>query len=340
MKRVVLCFDGTWNKPGQGEEEDRVESNVRRFFSSVRPAGADGVRQLTWYNEGVGTSWFNKFGGGLLGAGLDFHIIQGYRKLAELYEAGDEVYVLGFSRGAYTARSLVGLVRNCGLVSPGFADIGAGIAYGIYRTRGDGPDSFTAKAFRAANSRPVKFKFLGVWDTVGALGIPLDFAEDLNMAMHQFHDTELSAIVENARHALAIDEHRLDYDATLWGPKTKPGQSVEQRWFVGAHSDVGGGYPDRRLSDITLAWMQAEAAALGLAVSPVAPGEENYRSDPVDSYRHFLGGLYAKKHPQHFRQVHRTPFGNEVIDPTVDRRRRLAGLNYRPVNPGLPTLVA
>src|SRR3954470_13276893 len=123
MKRIVLCFDGTWNKPGDEAlpPEERVESNVNRFHRSVAAAGGDGVEQAPWYNQGVGTQWYDRVAGGAFGAGLDLHIISGYRHLAETYEDGDEVYVLGFSRGAYTARSLVGMLRNCGLVRAGLA---------------------------------------------------------------------------------------------------------------------------------------------------------------------------------------------------------------------------
>src|SRR5437762_1956601 len=105
MKRIVLCFDGTWNKPGDEALplEERVESNVSRFYRSVAAAGPDGVGQVKWYNQGVGTHWYDRVAGGAFGAGLDLHIIEGYRNLAETYDEGDEVYVLGFSRGAYTA---------------------------------------------------------------------------------------------------------------------------------------------------------------------------------------------------------------------------------------------
>ena len=118
MKRIVLCFDGTWNKPGDETlpPEERVESNVSRFFRSVAGSGADGVEQVKWYNQGVGTRWYDRIIGGTLALGSTY-IIAGYQHLAETYSEGDEVFVLGFSRGAYTARSLVGMVRNCGLVS-------------------------------------------------------------------------------------------------------------------------------------------------------------------------------------------------------------------------------
>ena len=119
MKRIVICFDGTWNKPADEAlpTEQQVETNVSRFHKAVLPQGADGVEQVKWYDEGVGTHWYDRFIGGAIGAGLDFNILEGYKFLAETYQDGDEVYILGFSRGAYTARSLVGLIRNCGVLN-------------------------------------------------------------------------------------------------------------------------------------------------------------------------------------------------------------------------------
>ena len=179
MKRIVICFDGTWSKPADEAlpADGRVETNVCRFYESIKDKAADGTKQVKWYDEGVGTKWYDRFIGGSIGAGLELNIVQGYEYLAQQYEAGDEVYVLGFSRGAYTARSLVGMIRNCGLIYPKHLALRVGMAYGIYRTRGDNVDSFTAKTFRAAFCREIKIKFIGVWDTVGALGIPLDCFE-------------------------------------------------------------------------------------------------------------------------------------------------------------------
>jgi uncharacterized protein (DUF2235 family) len=337
MKRIVLCFDGTWNKPADENltTANQVETNPRRFYESVHDVGPDGVQQIKWYDQGVGTAWYDRFVGGAFGVGLETNIIEGYKVLAEHYEDGDHVYVLGFSRGAYTARSLVGMVRNCGLVEPEHLALRVGVAYGIYRTRDDRPDSIAAKLFRSSFCREIRIRFIGVWDTVGALGIPLDFVKGPNMKFYEFHDTELSGIVENAYHAVAIDEHRRDYDVCLWNPKAKPGQMMEQRWFAGAHCDVGGGYDDRRLSDIPLRWMQEKASGLGLGLTPVTVGLENYRGPYTDSYLEFLKGIYAKKNALHYRVIGATQFGNEFIDDSV-RQRRKADRSYEPRNNGLP----
>jgi uncharacterized protein (DUF2235 family) len=115
MKRIVICFDGTWNKPADENlpTEQQVETNVCRFFRSISDAAAHGAEQVKWYDEGVGTKWYDRFVGGAIGVALEKNILDGYEFLAQRYAEGDEVYVLGFSRGAYTARSLVGIIRNC-----------------------------------------------------------------------------------------------------------------------------------------------------------------------------------------------------------------------------------
>ncbi|HTU93459.1 MAG TPA: DUF2235 domain-containing protein [Gemmataceae bacterium] len=342
MKRIVLCFDGTWNKPAEAglSADKRVETNVYRFFDSLAGVGPDGAAQQSWYNEGVGTSWWNKLPGGVFGEGLDKHILDGYRHLVNAYEDGDEVFVVGFSRGAYAARSMVGMIRNCGLVRKEFAVAKVLVAYGIYRTRDDGPDSIAAKAFRSMFAHPLTIRFLGVWDTVGELGIPFHFADRLNHDFYKFHDTALSNIVDNAYQAIALDEHRQAYQACLWDPPEKPSQTVEQHWFIGAHADVGGGYLERELSDLTLLWMQEKAAALGLGLTPVAVGDDNYRGTLHDSYRDFLDGLYCCEYPPFYRRVFATKFGNEVFDAAIDRRRQDIDLNYHPQNEGLPVEAA
>lgn len=339
MKRIVICFDGTWNKPADEAlpTDRRVETNVCRFYEAIKPQSADGVQQVKWYDEGVGTQWYDKFIGGAIGAGLELNIIQGYEFLAKNFLDGDEVYVLGFSRGAYTARSLVGMIRNCGLILPKHLPLRIPMAYGIYRTRGDSVDSMTAKVFRAAFSREIKIKFVGVWDTVGALGIPLHILRDVNMKFYEFHDINLSSIVENAYQAIAVDEHRIDYDVCLWAPDAPAQQKLEQRWFIGAHCDVGGGYSDRRLSDMTLRWMQDKAAGVGLVLDAVPVGAQNYLGPLTDSYAQFLDGLYALDHPPYYRVIGATKFGNEIVDDSVQKRRK-EDPSYKPQNNGLPKL--
>ncbi len=226
-KRIVLCFDGTWNTssdhadlagvavadPGDDSRFDAVssaagvETNVCRMFRSVLRI-ADGehggeLAQVKWYDKGVGTDWYNRFRGGAFGLGLSRNIRDGYKWLSDNYDDGDHVFVFGFSRGAYTARSLVGMIRNCGLLPRGSltkpdpdANNALMEAYEIYRTRDGSADSERAQNFREERrSRVIPIKFLGVWDTVGALGIPVESFGAFNKQQFEFHDTELSGTV-------------------------------------------------------------------------------------------------------------------------------------------------
>ncbi len=331
--RLVVCFDGTWNKPDDtADPEARVETNVRRLFEAVSAEAPGGAAQWPWYDRGVGTRWYDRIRGGVFGFGLDENIKQGYEFLVNSYEAGDEIFVFGFSRGAYTARSLVGLIRNAGLVNDP-SDIEA--AYSLYRNRDRSADTAKALKFRAERSlaQTPGIKFLGVWDTVGALGIPLSAFHFLNRLEYGFHDTELSGLVEHAYHAVAIDEHRVDYQATLWSPIAKPGQSVEQRWFPGAHADIGGGYRSRKVSDLALGWMMDSAAACGLGLDPARRpkvGNANYKDALNDSYKAFLGGLYAKTHPRHLRPIDVTAGSTQILDQQgIDKRSALTGYALR-----------
>lgn len=331
-KKLIVSFDGTWNTPDDDADlSGQVETNARRLYESVLITPT----QLKWYDQGVGTKWYDHVRGGTFGLGLDKNIKQGYEFLIENHEEGNEVYVFGFSRGAYTARSLVGLIRNCGLLKKAHRKR-LDAAYEIYRTRDEGADSETATFFRGEFAKEIRIKFLGVWDTVGALGIPLESFRWFNKRRYEFHDTELSGIVENAYHAVAVDEHREAYVVTLWNPKAKPQQVMEQRWFLGAHSDVGGGYADRRLSDITLRWMQEKVQAVGLELDPphLPQVTDNYQVPLTDSYQRFLKGAYSRLHARFYRGVRQTTNGNEVVDDTVELRRQ-SNLNYRPKNHGL-----
>ncbi len=301
--------------------------------------------QTKWYDKGVGTDWWDRVPGGAFGLGLSRKIREGYKKLSDSYDDGDHVFVFGFSRGAYTARSLVGFIRNCGLLPKGSltkddpdANDALMEAYEIYRTRDRSADAERARIFRQArDSRIIPIKFVGVWDTVGALGIPIKSFGPFNKEQLEFHDTELSGIVENAYHAIAVDEHRKPYEAALWDPTEKPKQVIEQRWFIGAHADIGGGYNDRRLSDITLRWMQDKAQSCGLRIDPSGiPKVTNANADGsvANSFRAFLGGLFSLFHTRYYRPVGRLRFGQEIVDATLqDRRSR--DLTYRPQNPGL-----
>ena len=333
-RRLIALFDGTWNKA-------QTRTNVDRFWRLVAPTDVAGREQLCRYFPGIGVKpGIGHWLGGAFGLGLSGNVKDGFQWLSKTWRDGDEIWLLGFSRGAYTARSLGGLIRKCGLLKPD--DKGAvarsevDSAYALYRNNLH-PNDPAMKAFRAAHSHEVTIRFIGVWETVGSLGIPgVASWFPFSRSRYAFHDTDLSKIVQYAYQALALDEHRADFKPTKWtrptptlaadeSPKAwKPEQiEVEQRWFIGTHSDVGGGEetdgaghsPDG-LPEITLAWMQAKAAGAGLAFTeafvPAAGAELDV---PNDSYGSFLGGIYRL-----FSKPFERVLGggiHETIDPSV-----------------------
>ncbi len=281
MKRLVVCFDGTWN----AADSERAETNVARMARAVRAnSGADGVQQLVFYERGVGTtssSAMNLFAGAT-GLGVGDTIRSAYRTLAQNYVPGDEIFVFGFSRGAFSARSLSGLIGACGLLKRQNLDH-VHRAWSFYReAKVRTPEAFALQS-EAQTHTSVEIKFLGVWDTVGALGVPVGlFGKALMGEVFEFHDTSPSRIVRYGAHALAIDEYRDEFVPTLWTGSAPQNSTIEQVWFCGCHSDVGGGYQDRRMANIPLRWMALRAESQGLQLDWDC-GALPDRSRPLDA---------------------------------------------------------
>lgn len=277
FKRLVVCCDGTWNTPDQLSGGISTPTNVTKLALAVVPNDPKGREQRIFYHRGVGTSRFERIRGGAFGFGLARDVRDTYRFLVENYEPDDELFFFGFSRGAFTARSTAGLVRNCGILRRECADK-VDEAYAFYRSRSDTthPRSVEAALFRSSYSYEPDIRFIGVWDTVGAHGIPLNGLRLVNLfnLRFQFHDTDLSTKVDGAFQALAIDEKRGPFRPAVWKQATNAPatQRVEQVWFAGVHCDVGGGYNPPGLSDITLPWMVRHAQEYGLAFDPEAFG--------------------------------------------------------------------
>ncbi len=260
VKRLILCCDGTWNSPVAAQV-----SNIEKLARSMRVGVVDGVQQVVEYISGVGSRGYlvDRLLGGAFGYGFTRNVVDGYRFLAINYEPGDEIVVLGYSRGAYTARSIVGMISAVGLMTPkALIDDRLCEAEAAYRDLGPHRAERQAR-FRAEHSRRgVRVAFLGVFDTVGALGVP-----GPSRRKNRFHDVSLSPIVERARQALAIDEHRITFAPCIWDvPDDDPEGRVEQVWFPGTHGDVGGGGVRRGLSDLTLLWMAAELREVGVVL--------------------------------------------------------------------------
>ncbi|MBV9832602.1 MAG: DUF2235 domain-containing protein, partial [Marmoricola sp.] len=271
MKRLVVCCDGTWNKP-----DAQAVTNVEKIARTVQtdPSGAGGTNQLVYYVSGVGAGSYeaDRLLGGAFGFGLFQHVIACYRFLTQNYEPGDEIFIIGFSRGAYTARSVAGMVARVGLLTKvALVEERLPEAVALYQRKDLPQGAFGASVdeFKHDHCHPAPVSFLGVFDTVGALGVP-----GFMRLAPRFHDVQLSGQVLRARHALAVDETRLKFAPTFWeAPADAPAdpsgapredERVKQVWFEGAHSDVGGGYPETGLSDTALLWMVREAHAAGL----------------------------------------------------------------------------
>ncbi len=307
-RKLVVCCDGTWNTP-------RTETNIFRTYRFLRerlgnPAelsqktgvstcggrAADGSEVLLLYDRGIGTQWFDHLAGGAAGVGLSDNVRDAYYFLGQNFVPGSEIYVFGFSRGAYTARSLCGFIKAAGLLERptmkdvwrAYMDLYATTSRVVAQPRGWNADHIRSWLVEKAGdavgklgggdvkSLPrhagVTIRFVGVYDTVGALGVPLPDVAFVNEPIVGFHDTTLSDIVQNAVQALAVDEKRGPYTPTLWTQAANAaalaGHSVLQVWFPGVHSDVGGGYTDKGIGDITWDFMMRQAAAHGLVIDP------------------------------------------------------------------------
>jgi uncharacterized protein (DUF2235 family) len=321
MKRLIVCCDGTWNRPDEVSQGVAAPTNVAKIALALADEDATHNDQLLHYQTGVGTRRSERFVGGAFGVGLSRNVMDGYRFLVDNYEPGDKLYFFGFSRGAYTARSLAGLVRNSGILRPEERDR-IGDAYALYRRpdKDSLPSSIAAELFRRSHSYGETYiDFVGVWDTVGALGIPIDgFRPPLLSRLWTFHDTTLSRYVRNAYHALAIDERRRPFRPTLWEQKPDArDQTLEQVWFAGVHSDVGGGYSDTGLSEVPLLWMAEKAHQCGLAFKPDHLVVTTHDVD-ADARR---SGIQVA--PNYAAELHQSRKGIYLLQRPYDRR--LAG---------------
>ncbi|MDP2226493.1 MAG: DUF2235 domain-containing protein [Moraxellaceae bacterium] len=281
MKRLAIFIDGTWNEPTQHDKGHPAPTNVFQLRSATPEIKeGSGPFQLVHYSEGVGATG-NKLKDlyeGYSGSGTSDRIKEAYAWLIKNYAPGDQIYLFGFSRGAFAVRSLGGMIRKCGILRTNSA---ASIddAYRFYRNTNakSHPDKEIATRFRGAHAveQTTRIHFIGVFDTVGALGNPLLPGLFISR-FSQFHDTTLSSTVSNAYQAVAICERRKLFLHTPWeqslnedGTPKNPQQVLEQRWFIGAHADIGGGYHDNGLARKTLLWMAEKAHQAGLTISPL-----------------------------------------------------------------------
>ena len=285
MKRIAVLIDGTWNKEGSGADTNVAKlDSARKIQAFIKATAADGTLQHVHYHDGVGTEGdlIQKLLGGFIGLGLKKIIQDVYEFIVADYDAGDELYIVGFSRGAYAARALAGLIGASGIQRKLDANVFE-VAWQHYRVapavrkQPQTAGSSDRKTLADYNMLATKQSFydtrtitcVGVWDTVGSYGIPAGIglaalARYFTLAMLGFHDTSFGDHVKVGLHAIAVDEHRRPFVPTFWTilKGEKPKGHVEQTWFAGAHSNVGGGYSDSGLSDEALIWMIARVQAL------------------------------------------------------------------------------
>ena len=268
MKRIVLCADGTWNEPERKDENTgRIQpTNVLKVARAVLPTSIDGVSQIVYYHEGVGTlGKLDKWTGGAFGSGMEKNVRSLYRFLVFNYEPNDEIYLFGFSRGAFTVRTLVGFMNKVGLLQKD-DEYYTPELYGLYESSIQLGSPEWDHAFRhIKDTRPCPpIHFIGVWDTVGALGPPGILGQIFNRNKYKYHDIDLHSNVLHAYHAVAIDERRKPFAASLWQRPTDRNGTLEQVWFAGVHSNVGGGYHPDGLANEALHWLVEKAESLGL----------------------------------------------------------------------------
>jgi uncharacterized protein (DUF2235 family) len=323
MKNIGIFCDGTWQHLDQPHP-----TNVANLARAARATGPEGQHQVIYYDDGVGVAEgvldaATHILGGALGKGLDYKIVRAYEFLALNYDDVDRIFIFGFSRGAYTARSLAGLIRWAGVVRREHASH-AFEAMSLYRTRPAASDSAEQKAFEDRmqafrhkySHHPEPFvgtkafvanqpasltpegdcgwiQYVGVWDTVGSLGIPsnLVFAPLLD-AQYRFYDTSLSRAVRSARHAVSIDERRKTFSPTLWGNIDELNENAQattmdfdkrpyqQQWFPGVHGDVGGGGDDHGISLAAMLWIAEGAARSGFAFEEAQLRHYEAAADP------------------------------------------------------------
>jgi uncharacterized protein (DUF2235 family) len=335
-KKIIVCADGTWNTPhGIGAEVN--DTNVRKLYCAL----TDGPNQLRYYDSGVGTdgSPIDHLFGGAMGEGLFQKIQDGYEFISYVYDPGDEIYLFGFSRGAYTARSLGGMIARFGVPNKNLDNMTVKSIFDAYRE----PDPDKKKQLQTTLTQrygldQVIVRMVGVWDTVGSLGIPGLLFSIFDQQKYGFLDTTLHPNIQKAFHSVSIDERRDQFQPTLWtnpdGSMRDNDDTVQQIWFPGVHSDVGGGYQECELSEITLSWMMHKADECGLSFTdetrqqylpPEKPDKANASGQAHDEWKLIPWGI----------PKHRKVPPNAVMSNTVQFRfdtTPTGGVPYAPEN--------
>jgi uncharacterized protein (DUF2235 family) len=333
MKRIVICADGTWNERDMVDKKSgrRHPTNVTKVARAVLPQATNGTPQVVYYLEGVGMGGgLDKFTGGAFGEGIEANIRALYRFIVYNYSEGDELYFFGFSRGAFTVRTLAGFMNKVGLIEKD-DDYYVPEIYAWYESEKGRESPEEIKAFhnvRGTRECP-PIRFIGVWDTVGALGAPGLLGQFLNKGKYQYHDLELNSRIQNAFHAVAIDERRKPFKPDLWKrPADWTGQ-LAQAWFAGAHSNVGGSRAPDGLANEALHWIVEKAENLGLEfdkpyLAHFLPCFNSVLNDSMTAMYKVLG--------PNVRTLGQHKKDGEVIHQSAIDRMRLPECQYAPEN--------
>jgi uncharacterized protein (DUF2235 family) len=333
MKRIVFCADGTWN---EAERKDKrtgrpQPTNVLKVARAVLPRSRAGTDQVVNYHYGVGTAGkWDELTGGAFGTGIEQNVRALYRFLVYNYEPGDELYFFGFSRGAFTVRTLAGLMNKVGLLHKE-DEYYTGEIYGLYESSTVLDSDDWKHVFRnIRDPRPSPpIRFVGVWDTVGSLGAPGALGQLFNRNKYKYHDIGLNPAIEHAYHALALDEQRKPFAPSLWTRPQGWTGTLEQVWFAGVHSNVGGSYSPDGLANEALHWMVEKAEALGLEFDSAflrhyLPCFNSVLNDSMTPMYRVMG--------PYVRPVGRNSSDGEAIHQSVLDRMNLAECKYTPEN--------
>lgn len=362
-KRLIITCDGTWLNMDNGIVHGKKQqpSNISRIGWAIKETSRDGIPQVVYYQAGVGTSGgpISRIIGGATGAGLKENVREAYTYIATNWREGDEIFLMGFSRGAFTARSVGGLIGDLGLLTrkglPYFSEIfedwehknddnyQSDFEDSPFRDKGRFNERYVHELERIGMTRRrVPIKAICVWDTVGALGIPQTpwlkvMRRDAAAREYQFDDTRVHPCVENAFQALALDEQRAAFSPAVWEKQAdNPYTNLKQVWFPGAHSNVGGGYDDQELANITLAWMMSRLEPFldfrpDFLVTQLEEQREYYRETSQKLRWWSFGEIYNSLKGAYLlagKKV-RTPGAYQRVDPTNGRStgKRLKNTN-------------